>query len=58
MHSRVMQAANKCAKTAEKIWEERNKENEAWISSILEPSARKTKATRTQWRHKSPLPKA
>ena len=53
-----MEAANKCAKTAEKIWEERNKENEAWISSIPELRARKTEAARTQRRHKSQQPKA
>ena len=46
-HSRIMQAANRCAKTAEKIWSERNENNEAWIDSIPELRARKTKATCT-----------
>ena len=58
VHGRIMKAANKCAKTAEKIWEERHKENEAWISSIPKLRARKTEATRTQWRDKSQQPKA
>ena len=49
VHSRIMQAANKCAKTAEKIWTERNKENEAWINSIPELRARKAEANRKQW---------
>jgi hypothetical protein len=50
VHSRIMQAANKCAKTAEKIWAERNKEDEAWIhvSSIPELRARKAESTRLE----------
>ena len=59
VHSRIMQATNKCAKTAETIWTERNKENEAWINSIpeLRARARKAKANRKQWRHESLQPK-
>jgi len=58
VHSRIMQAANKCAKTAEKIWAERNKENEAWVNSIPELRARKAEANRKQWRHEPQQPKA
>ena len=54
VHNRIVQAANKCAKAAEKIWAERNKENEAWINSILELKARKTEADEKQW-HQSAL---
>ena len=57
MHNRIMKAANSCAKTAEKILTERNKDNEAWISSIPELRARKTEAAKRQWRHES-QPKA
>ena len=46
VHSRKMKAANRCANTAGKFWEERNTENEAWISSIPELSARKAEARR------------
>ena len=53
----AMQAANKCAKTAEKIWDERNKRNEEWIDSIPELRARKNTAARQQWKHLS-QPKA
>ena len=58
VHSRIMQAANKCAKTAEKIWAERNKENEAWVDSIPVLKARKVHANRKQWRHESQQPRA
>ena len=58
VHSRIMQAANKCAKTAEKIWAERNKENEAWVNSIPELKARKAEADKKQWRHESQQPRA
>ena len=54
VHSRIMQAANKCAK----IWAERNKENEAWTNSIPELKARKAEANRKQWRHESQQPRA
>ena len=50
-HSRIVQAANKCAKATEKIWAERNKENAAWLNSIPELKARKAEANRKQWRH-------
>ena len=53
VHSRIMQAAKKCAKTAEKIWEEMNTANEAWISSIPELRAREPEATS----HNSPKPR-
>ena len=53
VHSRVMQAAYRCAKTAEKNWTESNKENEAWMNSIPELKARKAEANRKQWRHES-----
>ena len=58
VHSRIMQAANKCAKTAEKIWAERNKENEAWVNSVPDLKARKTEADKKQWRHESLQPRA
>ena len=58
VHCRIMQAANKRAKTAEKILTERNKENEAWTNIIPEPKARKAEANRKQWRHESLQPKA
>ena len=58
VHNRLMQAANKCAKTAEKIWAERNKENEAWVNSIPELSAREAEANRKQWHHESQQPEA
>ena len=53
VHSRIIQAANRCAKTAEKIWSERNENNEAWIDSLPELRARKTKAARQQWKWES-----
>ena len=56
VHSRIMQAANKGAKTTEKIWMERNKETEAWVNSVPELKARKVEADREHWRHESQQP--
>ena len=53
VHSRVMQAPYKCAKTTEKIWTERNKQKEAWVNSIPELKARKVEANMKHWRHES-----
>jgi hypothetical protein len=50
VHSRIMQVANKSAQTAEKIWAERIKENEAWVNSIPELKARKAEADKKQCR--------
>ena len=51
MHSKIIEAAGRCAKTAQGIWSERNEENEKWIDSILDLRQRKTEAAKRQWRH-------
>ena len=50
MYSKVKEAARRCSKCAEKIWEERNKENEDWIDSKEGLKERKKEATKTEWR--------
>ena len=51
MHSKIMEAAGRCARTAQEIWKERNEENEEWLDSIPDLRERKTEAGRRQWRH-------
>ena len=51
MHSRIMEAAARCAQTAQEIWKGRNEENEEWLDSIPDLRERKTEAGRRQWRH-------
>ena len=50
MYSKVKEAARRCSKCAEKIWEERNKENEDWIDSKEGLKERKKEANKTEWR--------
>ena len=53
VHNRIMQAANMCAKTVEKIWAERNKENETLANSVPELKERRKEADKKQWSHES-----
>ncbi len=48
MHSKIMEAAGRCARTAQEIWKERNEENEEWLDSIPDLRERKTEAGRRQ----------
>ena len=51
MHSKIMEAAGRCACTVQEIWEERNEVNEEWLDSVPDLRERKTEAGRRQWRH-------
>ena len=50
MYSKVKEAARRCSKCAEKIWEERDKENEDWIDSKEGLKDRKKEVNKTEWR--------
>ena len=50
MYSKVKEAARRCSKCAEKIWEERNKENEDWVNSKEDLKERKKEANKTEWK--------
>ena len=49
-YSKVKESARRCSKCAEKIWEERNKENEDWIDSKEGLTERKKEDNKTECR--------
>ena len=49
MYSKVKEAARRCSKCAEKIWEERNKENEDWVNSKEDLKERKKERSQQDW---------
>lgn len=49
----IKEAARRCSKCAEKIWEERNKENKDWVDSNDDLEERKKEANRAEWKFTS-----